>query len=124
MIKRRVIESDFGVINKWFGLRGEPNIPKGYFPDVGFIAENVGAGFLYQTDSTLCFIDGYISNPASTKAEREDAFEWITRSLLLTAKEHKFTMVLAYSQNPAVKKWCDKFNFELKGEYRLYAREV
>ena len=121
---RRVIEADLPVIDKWYLSRGMLPPEKHLYPEIGFIVDNVGAGFIYQTDSALCFFDGYISSPASTKDERKEAFDKITLALVRTAKDHGFRQILAYTKNPGTKRMCDRFNFELKGEYSLYVRGI
>lgn len=121
---RRFILEDIPTVNAWYLSRGMFPLNEHMFPDVGFIVENVGAGFLYQTDSSLCFMDGYISSPATTRDERAAAFEKISQALIRTAKDHGFKEILAYTKNPGVKKMCDRFTFELKGQYDLYVKEV
>jgi hypothetical protein len=121
---RRVIKEDYPTINKWYLARGMMPLSEHLYPDIGFIVENIGAGFLYQTDSALCFIDGYISSPSSDKEERRVAFDKITTAIVRTAKDHGFRSILAYTKNQGVKGMCDRFNFQFKGEYTLYVKEI
>jgi hypothetical protein len=115
---------DIKQINSWYGARGIPPIDKHLFPDVGYIEPGVAAGFLYQTDSSLCFIDGYVANPAAPKASRGEAFDAITISIVRTAKDHGFRQILAYTEHPEIKKRCERSLFNLKGRYDLYVRDI
>lgn len=111
-------------INAWYCLRGMEPLNKHLFPDVGFIVSGVCAGFIYQTDSALCFLDGYVSNPDTTKEQRKEAFDKITTALILTAKDHGFTSILAYIKNPEIAKRCERFGFGLRGTYNLFVKGV
>lgn len=123
--KCRPVEiEDREVINFWYGLRGMNWLHEHLFPDVGYIVPGIGAGFIYQTDSSLCFIEGYISNPKSTKEERKEAFDAITISLIHAAKDHGFQTMLAYTHHEEIAKRCERFQFQRKGDYALYKREL
>lgn len=121
---RPVEQADRREINAWYAMRGMPSLEECLFPDVGYIVPGIGAGFIYQTDSSLCFIEGYISSPKTTKEERKDAFDYITNALIRAAKEHGFRSILAYTQNSEIAKRCKRFQFEHKGDYSLYVRGV
>lgn len=125
MGKCRPVEiKDHNTINLWQNAHGLARLEEHLFPSVGYIVENVAAGFLYQTDSSLCFIDGYISNPASDKAERREAFDQITDNVIRTARDHGFRNILAYTQHPEIMKRCVRYQFAPKGVYSLYSREL
>lgn len=121
--KRFTIE-DIPQINAWNAMRFMPKIDEWFFPKIGFVVDNIAAGFIYQTDSVLCFIDGYVSNPDSNRLDRKAAFDLITNNLLIIAKEFGFKSVLAYTQHPAIKERCEKYDFNLKGRYDLYVKEI
>ena len=95
----RFTKDHIPAINSWYGLRAMPSVPENLFPDIGFIVPGIGCGFLYKTDSALCFLDGYMANPNTTKEERKDAFYAITRYLMRDAKDHGFTQILAYTKH-------------------------
>lgn len=125
MVKCRPVErTDHEKINSWNNARCLPFIAEHMFPDVGYVVDDIAAGFLYQTDSSLCFIDGYISNPASDKAERKEAFDLITDNIIRAAKDHGFLSILAYTQHPEIMKRCVRYHFTPKGVYSLFTREL
>lgn len=117
-------EVDMEEVNGWYCSRGMRPLSYHMFPDVGYIVPGIGAGFLYQTDSSLCFIDGYISSPVSTREERREAFDLITNAIIRTAKDHGFQQILAYTRNHGVKERCERFHFQLRGQYDLYVKEI
>lgn len=120
----RFNKSHIPEINSWYVARKMASLNDNLFPDIGYLVHGVGAGFIYQTDSALCFIDGYISHPLTNKEERKAAFDEITKALIMVAKEHGFDQILAYTKNPEIKRRCERFQFNLKGTYDLYVRGV
>lgn len=121
---RRFTKKDIPTINAWYQARKLPPLHPELYPDIGYIVENVAAGFIYQTDSVLCFIEGYIANPQTSKEERKAAFDEITTALIRTAKDHGFKSILAYSQLEEIRKRCERYDFKFKGHYALYVKEI
>jgi hypothetical protein len=117
-------EKDIETINGWYRARQQPELNKYLFPDTGFFIENVAVGFLYRTDSCLCFLDGYVCSPSSTKEQRAAAFEKITHMLIRVAKDQGYTRILAYTKSPGIKKIAERFQFSLKGDYTLFIKEI
>lgn len=119
---RPVTPKDYDVINAWYRGHHMPPLCEHLFPDVGYVVDGIGAGFIYQTDSSLCFIEGYISNPDSGKDDRKEAFDQITNCLIRVAKDFGFKAVLAYTQHPEIAKRCERFHFQYKGTYNLFLK--
>jgi hypothetical protein len=125
MAKCRKFESkDLSIINCWYRERGSAQLTEDAIPSLGFIVDDIGAGFIYQTDSCLCFIEGYVANPATSKEDRKEAFDIITANLIMAAKEAGYTKILAFTEHPEIKKRCLRYDFKHKGVYDLYVREV
>lgn len=121
---RKYSISDIKTLNEWYAAHRLDVPEEDMFPEIGYLVPEIGCGFIYQTDSSLCFIDGYISNPESTGDERRDAFDIITQNLLIAAKEAGFRAILAYTENMQIKKRCERYDFNKKGTYDLYVRGI
>lgn len=121
---RAISEWDLCEIADWHGARGIVPPDRELYPRIGFIVSGVAAGFLFRTDSGICFLDGYISNPNTDREAREKALDEITDRLLLAAKDHGFTKAMAYTQNAAVRRRCERYEFSPGGDYSLYIREI
>lgn len=124
MNMRRFIVEDIAQVNSWYRARAMPTVSEHLFPDIGMIVDGIGAGFIYQTDSSMCFLDGYISNPETTREERAEAFDKISHALILTAKEYGFSQILAYTKNSEIRKRCERFGFTARGEHTLYVKGI
>lgn len=116
-------KEDISTINEW-EMGWELNTSSiDHYPETGFIVEGVCAGFLYKTDSSICFIDGYISNPKSDKKERKKALDLITRALLWSAKEN-FSTCVVYTQNPSIRNRFLDNDFKPKGNHLMLVKEL
>lgn len=124
MTARKFIQEDLAQVNRWHALHEMPVIGYDDLPEIGFIVPGVCAGFLYQTDSSVCMLDGYISNPESEKNARKDALDAITFLLITTAKDLMFTTIMAFTKNQSVMGRCERYEFTKKGEYNLFVRRI
>jgi hypothetical protein len=122
MSVRHYIDSDLKEINRWEALHGADLTPIEALPQVGFIYPGVCAGFLLQTDSAVCFLDGFTANPEVEKEKRRLALDSVTEKLLITAKDLGFKSVLAFTSNESIKARCNRYEFSPKGEYNLFVR--
>lgn len=115
---------DFEQINEWYTLRQMPPMRRDMLPKVGYIVDGVAAGFLYQTDSSMCLLDGFIANPLAEGHEREAALDKITDALISEADSLDFFSIVAMTKNTSIRARCRKYHFTPKGEYHVYVRGV
>ena len=84
---RRLEESDYETLVKWWEGWKWPALPKTFLPDTGFIVEknNVGivSAYVYMTNSKTAIFDWVVSNPEYRESDRKDAI-----TLLIQAVEH------------------------------------
>jgi hypothetical protein len=121
---KRVNEDDFKRIRLWNRLRSMTTLKRDYYPEIGFIVDDVCAGFIVQTDSLICFLDGFASNPHSDKAVRDQALDLLSDTLVNFAHQRGYKLIMAYTRHPSIKKRCRKYGFAYKGEDGLYSREI
>lgn len=117
-------EEDIDEINDWFDDRGEAGISTRVLSRTGLISPGVACGFLFATDSRVCFLDFYISNPHAPKAARNEAFDEITRQLIATAKERDYLLIFGASSHKSIQERCLKFGFTHQGSQEVYTMEI
>lgn len=121
---RRVSDLDFDEIFKWFEARNYEGIPKYIFPKVGFIVDGTAAGFLYFTDSTVCIIDCYISNPRQDSKTRSDALDLITEELIKCAAFHRCKTIKCDTQLGVIKRRAISHGFKSIGTFEAFTMEL
>jgi len=121
---RRFIPSDLPQVNSWYVAHQKPPVRITLLPQHGMIEENVAAGFLYRTDSAVCFLDGYISNPAAPLLTRYRAFIDITDRLIEYAKDRGAAHVIALCKARGIVKLAVRFGLRATGTYVLAEREI
>lgn len=124
MLARRILELDFHEIERWFDKREMKYPTRAIFPQVGFIVDNIACGFLYFTDSSVAFIDGYVSNPESDKYERGEALDMITNELIKMAIFHKCKMIIGDSKIDQIKHRALKHGFKDSGKHHSFYLEI
>lgn len=121
---RLVTGQDIEMIQQWYSARGVEVPSANSLPEIGYIVGDIAAGFIYQTDSSICMLDGYITNPTRIGSLRDEAIEAITYKLLTEAVTRGFTEVLALSRAPRIKDKALNWKFENGGEYTLFHRTL
>lgn len=92
-------------------------------PKTGWIINNVGAIFLYETNSKVAFLDGFISNKRVKKEYLTIALDKLVRAACKHADEKGFKMISATTILPAVVERSKKFGFKVTGKYDMLIRE-
>jgi len=85
MIVRPYTDDDFPEIAEW-GRRWGAKYSADQFPKVGFIVPGLAAYFLYQTDSTICFMENLISNREADPKQRAQAVDLVTMAIISSAQ--------------------------------------
>lgn len=124
MTARRYIEEDLREVNRWYAMQELPVLEHEDMPAIGYIVPGVCAGFLYQTDSSMCMIDGYIANPEARGEKRKNALDAVTYLLITTAQDLNYKAIMAYTKTAAVSARCERYEFQPKGEYKLFVRRM
>lgn len=63
---------------------------------------NICAGFLYETNSALCWVEFIVANPKSNKEERGVALKLLLKELSNEAKELGFGAIFASIKHPSL----------------------
>jgi len=80
-------DSHLSQVNDWHRARGLALVKATQLPRIGFLVPGVAVGFIYQTDSSLVLLDGFVANPALPYGQCSRALDEITGALLRAAVE-------------------------------------
>ena len=82
---RRLEESDYETLVKWWEGWKWPALPKTFLPDTGFIVEKnkigIVACYVYMTNSKAALLEWVISNPEYRESDRKDAIELLIQAV-------------------------------------------
>lgn len=114
---RRYTSADHAMLANWWVAHKWPIIPEVALPKVGLVIENKGipvcAGFLYQTDSVMAWLEFIVSNPACDTMERGQALDLLIEDLSAYAKELGFMSLFTSSNHTRLMERYKEHNFQL-----------
>lgn len=119
------LEKDLHTIHEW--CRAYNIIP--YHADTlsssGYIISDICAGWLYKTNSKVCYMENFIANKNKTKAERNEALDMLFTELINEAKKdgYKFMLTTSKMQN-MIKKGTEKFGFVKLDDLSMFVRSL
>jgi len=95
--------TDYLMLKTWWESWGWDAIPEVALPKTGIIVSNNGedvtAGFIYKTDSCVCWAENYISSKTASKEARQGAVEFLIDKMMVEAKEQGFIVMMSSVQH-------------------------
>lgn len=110
--------SDFEQVNSWgkqWGSTYKPNL----FPPVGLIIENVGVYFMYETQSSLVFLESMVVNKDLDTETRHKAADLLLSDMLKLAKDKGYEVAYASTNNPSVVERAIRIGASVTPKYAL-----
>lgn len=101
MEARRYTPDDFEQVNSWAKEWGK-SYEKFQLPSVGFIVDGFAAYFIYQTDSSVCFLENLVSKKLADAADREKAIDLVIKNALAAAYDLGFRVAYATTSSHEV----------------------
>src|ERR1700677_5048562 len=92
-IRKIDLNKDYETLNKWLVGHNKPILSQDLYSDSGFMVNELVAGFLYKTNSSICLVENFVSDPASEKNERRRAINTLFETIIKEAKDLKFKMI-------------------------------
>lgn len=117
-------DKDFEMVKGWYEKRGLRLDDRNVLPGVGFIVDNVGAGFIYLTDSSIAFIEGYITNKDADRGTRDMALDVISECLIAHAIVAGYKYIKCETKKAAIVGRAKRFGFKVLGETVSLMKEV
>lgn len=93
---------DLPTVRAWCLARGKNDFPPGWLPRIGYWVPGVLSGFLYRTDSGVCFLESLVANPETTREERTEAMHAVSAAVASHARELGYQYLLGSSTIPTV----------------------
>lgn len=106
-------EKDYPILHSWWTRHGWTPVAFEMLPKIGYIVNDVCAGFLYVSDSKLCHLEWLVSDPESEKTKRSDSLNILIDTLCLTAKEYGCKFVFTTSNNEVLIKRLQNRGFSV-----------
>lgn len=100
MVQARLFNiNDYPIVSSWWTARSWPVLPLDLLPKTGVVVGDYCAGFLYSTDSRICWIEFIVSNPNTDKAERDRAMNLLLDRLIVEAKNLGCKVIFTSAKN-------------------------
>lgn len=111
-------------INSWLSRRDMGRIYLRDLPSIGYIENDIAAGFLVETNCTTAVLDFFFSNPKASKEERSNSILEIADALIEAAQLYGFKRVKFQSKIESVINIGEKIGFEETGTFRSFVKEI
>jgi hypothetical protein len=97
---RRYKNEDYGTLKEWWVAQNWPPVPEDNLPQMGYVVEDICAGFLYQTDSKCAILEWIISNPNSDSTKRDKALDLLIKTILEETRNLGYQTILSWISHP------------------------
>lgn len=95
------------------------------FPPTGFVVDGCYAGFVYLTNSSVAYLDAFVSDPDAPKEARENASHVLIEELLALARQHRVSRVCGATSSSRISTLCQGHEFhDVPGSYSYVSRSV
>ena len=121
---RHYVGTDFDQVRGWYEKRGISFNDRNVLPGVGFIVDNVAAGFIYMTDSNIAFIEGFIANSDTDEMARDSALDVISECLIAHAIVMGCKYIKCETKIKSIELRAKRFGFKSFGETVSLLKEV
>jgi len=122
---RRInLDNDYSELSSWLLSRGTRPPELDLFPEIGVIVPGVACGFLYKTDSKICYIENLIANPEVSEEDRNKALDVIVAELIKIGTDLGFRAMLGISKLQAVADRSETHGFKVVHNYSLLIKPL
>lgn len=119
---RRFQPKDLAIVNGWFKGHGQRKLTPDELPKTGAIVDDVAAGFLYLTDSSVSFLENFVSNPKASDRDVAKAIDKMVNELVKISVNGDRKKIFAFSKLDSIINAVKKSRSV--GEYKMISREV
>lgn len=113
-------EKDLDTLNSWAAEYNLPATTPEQLSSCGLISESV-AGFLYQTDSNVCYIENLI---AKRHGHTDADLEALVRALEEVARSLGYTYILGYSRFFPVVSLGKRLEYSITPRYSMMSKKL
>lgn len=123
MIVRKMEDEDFAQVIAWAKERGD-DYTEEQLPSVGFIVDGIAAYFIYQTDSSVCWLENLISKKGTDKFIRSRAIDLLLEAAIKEATDLGFTVAYALTDLNSVAKRARSYGAFIKPLQILITKDL
>lgn len=110
-------DADYSMVSAWWRAWKWPVLPLDALPKTGVIVSSndieVCAGWLYQTDSSIAWLEFIISNPKYREDDRSECVDALIGTLLTLAREAGYKNVFTSTNAAALVKRYERNGFSV-----------
>ena len=128
---RTLLEEDYSMLENWWKAWGWPAVSKDILPDNGtggVMVEHKGkpivAGFIYWSNSGLCWFDWVVSDPEGNKRARPFAVKFLIQTVEQMVKDAGKKCIMSISRSNSLLKIHKKLDWVVdeKPSYEMIKR--
>lgn len=117
MFNARIIkEEDYQELLTWWKWHRFPAPAIEMLPNSGVMISkkeiNICAGYIYFTNSSICWVEFIVSNPNYRESDRKEAIKEVIQQLTSIAKDNGFKAVYTNLKNPSLIKYFKEVDYQ------------
>ena len=117
-------DSYYSQLQNWCEDRGFDAPDKEMLSDIGFIIPDVCVGFLYLTNSKVCYLETILSNPNSSDALRDSSIDLIVEALIQKATILNYKLILSVTKLDCIVKRALEHGFTTSSKQTLLIKVI
>lgn len=122
MIERYSSDKHRNKISRWLAERNIECPDNQDFCDFGLVVDDLVAGFLYKTNSKLCYLDDFVSDPDGDPTAKSEAWQKLISALEEEAKSSGYKYITASVNHPNL--LVAFKNYGLVGDCRRFVKSL
>lgn len=111
MAIRRYEDDDYEMVKEWYEARGKRPPSPDTMSDMGYIADERVAGWLYTTNSNVAMIEGIIADPHTIPSHRHQSLRLLLGFMIDTALLLGYPHIFGITSHPSMVKTCKQLGF-------------
>lgn len=119
MLLRKYRKEDYKMICSWYEKRGSRAPSESTLSDLGWIADDRVAGWLYITNSNMAMIEGIVSDPDTVPSLRRESLEKLCAFMVDVSMSLGYTHIFGITRHPSIDRICQKLGFK-SGDFKIW----
>jgi hypothetical protein len=115
-VERYDPERHYPLFQQWYAPHVGVVMSPDFLPKVGFVVPDIAMGFLYQTDSKVCHIEGLVANPLVSRDLRTSAVDAVVLAIIKEARALGFRALHGTTSLRAVVDRAQRLGFYVDDE--------
>jgi hypothetical protein len=103
----------YDTLSKWWEGNKWPAVPLDMLPPKTLFVDGFCAGFLMETNTSMCFFEWMVGNPEADKIERSEALDLLAQVAIETAKSRGFKVLACVLENKRLINRMQKYGFTI-----------